>query len=243
MNILAIGNSFSQDSTRYLHQIARKQNENLTVVNLYIGGCSLSLHHRNMLSEEKKYMLQFNGYSTGFYVSIKDALLASEWDYVTFQQASYASFDYETFMPYLKELSDYVKKFAPKAKQVIHQTWAYEQGSAKLAGVGFDTPIDMYKGIESAYTKAANDIGASLIIPSGKLFQNILSAGIEKVHRDTFHAKLGLGRYALGLLWYTVLTGNPVENDEYDDFDEEVTKEEIDIIRKCVTQTAKEYIK
>lgn len=34
MNILAIGNSFSQDATRYVHQIARAAGENLTVVQL-----------------------------------------------------------------------------------------------------------------------------------------------------------------------------------------------------------------
>ncbi len=44
MNILAIGNSFSQDATRYLYDIALSDNVNIKVVNLYIGGCSLELH-------------------------------------------------------------------------------------------------------------------------------------------------------------------------------------------------------
>ena len=34
MNILAIGNSFSQDATRYLNAIAKADNVDLTVVNL-----------------------------------------------------------------------------------------------------------------------------------------------------------------------------------------------------------------
>ena len=34
MNILAIGNSFSQDATRYLQAIARSQGEKWNVVNL-----------------------------------------------------------------------------------------------------------------------------------------------------------------------------------------------------------------
>ena len=41
MKVLAIGNSFSQDATRYLHQIAKANQFDLKVVNLYIGGCSL----------------------------------------------------------------------------------------------------------------------------------------------------------------------------------------------------------
>ena len=39
MRVLAIGNSFSQDATTYLHQTAAAQGVALDVLNLYIGGC------------------------------------------------------------------------------------------------------------------------------------------------------------------------------------------------------------
>ena len=61
MNILSIGNSFSEDATRYLHQIALFDNVEINTVNLYIGGCSLERHYRNILSEERVYELQYNG--------------------------------------------------------------------------------------------------------------------------------------------------------------------------------------
>ena len=48
MKILAIGNSFSQDATRYLQDIAASAGENLFVRNLYIGGCSLEMHAKNI---------------------------------------------------------------------------------------------------------------------------------------------------------------------------------------------------
>ncbi|MBQ7793144.1 MAG: DUF4886 domain-containing protein [Clostridia bacterium] len=76
MNILSIGNSFSQDAQRYLHAIARADGFELNTFNLYIGGCPLSLHYRNMLSEKDAYSLEMNGQSTGFYVSLKEALLS-----------------------------------------------------------------------------------------------------------------------------------------------------------------------
>lgn len=44
MNILAIGNSFSQDATRYLHGIARSMGKKWNTANLYIGGCSIDRH-------------------------------------------------------------------------------------------------------------------------------------------------------------------------------------------------------
>ncbi len=77
-------------------------------------------------------------------------------------------------------------------------------------------------------------IGADFLIPSGKLFENMLKAGMLKVHRDTFHAKLGLGRYALGLLWHGVLTGREVKDVTFCNFDEPVTEKEIKTAKDCV---------
>ena len=63
MQLLAIGNSFSSDATRYLHGIARAGGVPLQVTNLYIGGCSLERHFRNMHSDARAYDLQCNGHS------------------------------------------------------------------------------------------------------------------------------------------------------------------------------------
>lgn len=38
MNLLSIGNSFSQDDQRYLYQIAKDGGVSLNAFNLYIGG-------------------------------------------------------------------------------------------------------------------------------------------------------------------------------------------------------------
>ena len=48
IKILAIGNSFSQDATHYLHQIAAADHVDMKVVNLYIGGCPLTKHAENL---------------------------------------------------------------------------------------------------------------------------------------------------------------------------------------------------
>lgn len=234
MNILAIGNSYSSDSTRYLHQIARKAGVEMNVASLYIGGCPLERHFRNMLSEERAYVLVYNGMSTGFHVSMKEALLNREWDVVTLQQQSARSPRPDTYDPYITELCHYVKKCQPKAKIVVHQTWAYEQGSAKLESVGYTDHRDMFADIQKAYQLAADRIGADGVIPSGQLFQNMLSSGFEKVHRDTFHASLGAGRYALGLLWYRMLTGGSVLDNEFCDFDEPVTPDQVNTIKNLV---------
>ncbi len=240
MKILSIGNSFSQDATRYLHQIAKNNGVELKTVNLYIGGCPLSVHYKHMNNDARAYDLQFNGESTGFNVSIREALQNDEWDYVTFQQASHKSVDYDCYQPYLDALSAYCRLHAPKAKQLIHQTWAYEDGSPRLCEVmGYSARKDMFLDISKAYKKAAADIDAHGIIPSGKLLENLTANGIEKVHRDTYHASLGVGRYALGLLWYGFLTGEDVANDTFCALDEEATPEELAIVRRTVSEMLK----
>ena len=68
------------------------------------------------------------------------------------------------------------------------------------------------------------------------MFDRLLSAGIKKLHRDTFHASLGAGRFALALLWIKTLTGNTVEEILFSQFDEEITDDEIQIIKNVVSK-------
>ncbi len=236
MNILSIGNSFSQDAQRYLHKIACSDKYELNTYNLYIGGCPLSLHFRNMLINDSVYDLEMNGQGTGFKVSLKQALLNRDWDVITFQQASTKSIDYSTYQPYLNKLVEYVREYVPKAKIVIHQTWAYEQGSDRLSSLGYNNQSDMFDDLHNAYSSAVKDIDADMVITSGFLLQKLIQSGIEKVHRDTFHASFGVGRYAIGLLWYAVLSGNDINNNSFCDFDEQVTDEEVAIVKKCINE-------
>ena len=242
MNILSIGNSFSQDAQRYLHQIAKADGVTMNTFNLYIGGCSLSTHYRNLLSGDRAYTLEMNGVSTGFKVSLKEALLNRDWDIITLQQVSQKSPDYESYHPYLDKLVETIRNTIPLAKIVLQQTWAYEQGSPRLLSTAkYDDYKEMLRDIITAYEKAAKDIQADAIIPSGEVFGALLENGIEKVHRDTFHANPGLGRYALGLTWYVFLTGKDIAGNSFDKFDEEVSAQQIAIVKKCVTQVARKY--
>lgn len=231
IQVLSIGNSFSQDAHRYLHDVARSEGVKLETVNLYIGGCSLERHFRNMKGDAKVYSLEMNGHADGgFMVSIKEALLARCWDYITLQQVSGGSCREESFQPYLNELAAYVREYCPKAKILIHQTWGYETGSNMIHNLnrGYETFEDMFTDTKRCYAKAAEDIQADGIIPSGQAFSYALKH-VEKIHRDAFHAKLGLGRFILALVWYKALTGNDINNVSFNMFDEEVTEEEYKI--------------
>ena len=237
MQVLAIGNSFSQDATAYLKKISECGNGNITVVNLYIGGCSLSRHYRNMLSGEKAYSMEFNGQTTGFYVSMEEALLSRDWDVITIQQVSAASPKYETYQPYLDTLASYIRECCPKAKLMIHETWAYEEGSERLVNsMKYEKRADMYNALHEAYTQAAEDVDAYGIIPSGTMMQKLIENGVTRLHRDTSHASFDIGRYALALLWFRVLTGKSVTDNSFKCPVGEISDEEYTIIKKCVEE-------
>ena len=237
MQVLAIGNSFSQDATAYLKKISEFGKGDITVVNLVIGGCSLSRHYRNMLSGEKAYSMEFNGQATGFYVSLDEALLSRDWDVVTIQQASHFSFKEESYQPYLDSLADYIRECCPQAKLYLHETWAYEEGSERLFKVAkYETRNAMYNDLHAAYLKAAEDIKADGFIPSGTLMQKLIENGVTRLHRDSFHASYDIGRYALALLWFKALTGKSVLDNGFKCHVGEISDEEYSIIKKCVEE-------
>ena len=234
MNVLAIGNSFSMDAMRYLSQIARAQDEKLTAINLFIGGCPLERHFRHMHSGAP-YSLQCNGSDTGFLVTMDEALLSRPWDVITLQQASHFSGKKESYVPYVHELVKHVRALCPKAKLYIHETWAYEADTSMLKTHYPDmTKEDMYKAVVRCYREIEKEAGFDGLIPSGELMHALQENGIPKIHRDGYHLSLGLGRYAAGLLWFRMLTGKSVSENTYADFDEPVSAEEMALAKRLV---------
>lgn len=238
MQILSIGNSFSQDAQTYVHRMAK----DLFTVNLFIGGCSLELHYRNMLGDKKRYSLEVCGLRTGFDMSIKEALLSRKWDVITLQQVSSASFRYESYMPYVEELAAYVRKCNPAAKLYLHETWGYESNTERVEKWGFRTMDEMSEKVFAIYAKVAETIGADGIIPSGHGLLALSHAQDKPVHRDGSHADFGIGRYMLGCVWYETLTGKPVTETEFSDFDVPVTPEEAALVREVAHKTVTEFL-
>ena len=234
MKVLSIGNSFSQDAQRYLHGIARADHTEMRAVNLYIGGCSLEQHAQNLHDDAKAYSLELNGETSGFSVSIREALCSQAWDAVTIQQASHFSTKYATVQPFAGELAKEIRSLCPGARLLVHETWAYEEGSERLTQMmGYRKAEDMFHDLHAVYRRMAREVSADGIIPAGTLLFD-LAGKIGKVHRDTFHASLGAGRAALGLLWYHRLTGRPIGKNPFRDFDEPVTERERSLIVQAV---------
>ena len=234
MNVLTIGNSFSEDATRYLHDIARADGVDLQTTDLYIGGCTLERHYRNMLSGKDVYSLIYNGDRTGLYVSLEEAILSKTWDVVTLQQSSQIAFDKDSYFPYIDELAAYIKKCSPKCKIYMHQTRSYEDGNPWFETRPYKNLCEMIPDVAKVCAEVADHIGADGIIRCGELVKRMYEEGLSPIWRDGWHTSKGLGRYALGLLWYRTLARAKVEENGFSYFDEPIPDETVLKIKKIV---------
>lgn len=222
IRVLAIGNSFSQDATYYLHRIAAADGVELKVVNLFIGGCPLERHWSNIVADAAEYVYEENGKTTDKRVSVSQVLAEDKWDFIVTQQASYDSGIEKTYFPYLENIAKYIKENAPQAEFMLHQTWAYDNDCLHdgFGKYGNNQQV-MYNELLNAYKKAAQRIGAS-IIPCGEAVQLlrtkrpfIYGRGGMSVCRDGFHMNVIYGRYLLAAVWYGKITGNTVARNSY----------------------------
>ena len=214
LKILAIGNSFTEDSTRYLHDFATAAGIETKIVNLYIGGCSLERHWSNIETNECAYGYQLNGMITERRVSIDEILLEDKWDYIITQQASHDSGWLDSYEPFLGYILEHIRIKAPSAQILLQETWAYEITSTHANFMRYNrNQAEMYERLHACYTKMADKYHLELI-PSGTIIQQVrtlpafhVPEGGLSLCRDGFHMSFEYGRYLLAAIWLKKFTG------------------------------------
>ena len=185
IKVLGIGNSFTGNAFSLLHPMGSRSDKCRIVLGQgIIGGCSMEkhmrlakLHEADPKNEEgRPYALTITnaeGERVRTRVGLRELLASDTWDIVTIQQLSAQSPDIANYRPYARELYDYIKKYAPQAEVVLHQTWAY-RADGDFAKVFPDKPSysqeDMYRDLTSAYTTIAEELDVR-VIPVGAAFQ------------------------------------------------------------------------
>ena len=101
------------------------------------------------------------------------------------------------------------------------------------------TPEEMLERARDCYAHMAKAIEADAIIPCGEAMLLASRSGMERVHRDTYHASKGAGRYLLALCWYKLLTEKDITNNDFNEFDEPVSEEERQIVINAVNAVSK----
>lgn len=238
VRILAIGNSFSQDAVeQYLYELFDADGQKVIIGNLYIGGCRLDTHHSNMQSGAAKYAYRkvVDGVKTETpNVSLLTGLKDEDWDFVSIQQASGSSGQYDTYTPYLPELLKYIQDNVKSPKLMFHQTWAYASSSDHGEFPKYDSnQMTMYNAIMSAVSSAMRDNPSiSILIPSGTAIQNARTSYLgDSFNRDGYHLETTYGRYTAACTWYESISGKSVVGNTY-------APSTVDETEKAVAQNA-----
>ena len=168
VRLVTVGNSFSQNATRYLDDLVKAKGHTLIHRPLAIGGASMEVHWDKAQLHEKDVKDPKGLYGKK---SLRENLMSDAWDYVTIQQASIKSHNVATYRPFAKQLHDYIKKAAPKSEILVHQTWAYRVDDPRFAKPSKTpgepaTQKEMYDGLTKAYQTIAGELGAK-VIPVG----------------------------------------------------------------------------
>ena len=214
LKVLMIGNSFSISCTRQLPQVAKANGHKLDLASLYIGGCSLERHWRNV--EAAATNATFKPYRFDRFVdgrcivekataNIPDALTMDKWDIVTVQQASHASWDPATYHPWGDNLVAKIRELAPQAKILVQETWSYPPWDKRLKRFGFDQ-VEMYARLHDAYAAFARKYGFG-IIPVGTAAE-ICADRNSLFTKPDFHFNHGEGEYLQALVWDASLFGS-----------------------------------
>lgn len=174
IKLLTIGNSFANNAVKYLDRIVKAQGDKLILGRANLGGCPMDRHWNNAEKDIKIYKHKGKKYT------LKGMLEMQKWDVITIQQVSSKSYKRKTYEPYAGNLIAYIKKYAPQAEIVIHQTWAYR----------IDHPWFIKKGSKINQEKMFKALTKNYIWLAGKYNLRILASGVAmQVCREKQTAK------------------------------------------------------
>lgn len=248
VKILAIGHSYSIDSTWYLWDICKNAGaETIIIGNLYIAGCPLNAHWSNIENNAAAYRYYKNTdgeWTTREETSIHEALIEEDWDIITLQQGPSAS-GLPSHYSNLQNIVNYVNtnKTNPDAQIWWHLTWASQQDHMESSD-SYDRydndQMTMYNAITNTYTEAVANVIPGKIIPAGTVAQNLRTTYLgDTITRDGYHMSHDYGRYSVALTWYVTLTGGALEDITWYPDNYKYMKEDLEIIHESINNAIK----
>lgn len=175
LRVFVVGNSFSNNATKYLPQIVTEGGHELILGKAHAGGCSLERHWKataawlaNPADPKAKIYTDKK--------SLHDNMDGRVWDVITIQQYSLHSTDPATYQPFADKLVAHLKQAQPGAEIVIHQTWAYRADADKFGQVAPKknafTQREMWERSRANYWELARHLGVR-VMPVGDAFWRV----------------------------------------------------------------------
>ncbi len=216
LKILCIGNSFSADTAEHVADIALDLGvTDITMANLYIGGCSIRKHYQNATTDAASYEYHINtgdGWTMTRNHRISEVVQSEEWDWISIQHGTadgsrYAEEDSYDCLPALVE---HIKGLAAEdTKIAFNMTWVGDPNSHEEMLVFDNNQKEYYQAVADLTEKLIVPIeGIDVVSPTGTAIQNARTAdsGLS-ITRDKYHLSFDFGRYIAGLTFFKALTG------------------------------------
>lgn len=224
IRILAIGNSFSEDAVEQnFRDIADSEGVDIVVANLYYGGCTVDMHYDYFVSKSPVYryrkILRDGRVVEKQKATIQSALHDDKWDYISFQQGSQFSGDFNS-LGRLPELMRLVRAEVGEHPVFMwHETWAY---SIKTTHKGFEnygkSQLQMFHDIvETSRMVMDTYPEIKILIPAGTAIQDARTAILagDDLTRDGYHLEKTVGRYIAACTWFSAIFRRILDEDCY----------------------------
>ncbi len=174
LRLFHVGNSFSNNATRLLPELAKSGGHELIIGRAVTGGCSFERHWNAV----EAFLANPDDPKGKIYSgkSLWENIRTDGWDVITVQQYSLHSPDYGTYQPFADKLHAHLRKLQPQAEIVIHQTWAYRRDAPRFGQVEKGKHAadhrEMWEKSRAAYWQLASDLRAR-VIPVGDAFWRV----------------------------------------------------------------------
>ena len=219
LHILAVGNSFAQDTFAWLPEVAKAMGcTDIRIARLYQGGCSINMHCDNLeqglpcytyATHNGKAWNQIKGFHS------KDALLDGPWDYILIQHGTkdgsrYSKRESYEKLPWLiREIKSLV---GDTPKIIFNMTWVGDGKKPKSEMPEYlDRPDDLYRDIAALTRELILPMpGIDMVTPTGTAIQNLRQIYPYSLTRDGYHLSLNVGRYTAAVAFYHGLTGQDI---------------------------------
>ena len=235
--VLLIGNSYGDDTVRYVPYIAKNLGvKNFVVANVFLDGCTLEGHVENYEKNAPAYIYRKadeNGWVFRDKSTLSYALGDEDWDLVIFQQASGETADYSTYQPHLNKLLGIVRSRLTDVRFGFDMTWAYPVYSRDKRFAYYDNDqMKMYEAIAKVMTEHIEPgFTFEFVVPVGTAVQNARALCGDQLCRDDIHLSVK-GRYLAGVTFVKEIFGVSLGALSY--APEGVEREDIDLFVKAV---------
>ena len=194
MQVLFIGNSFTyfNDMPFTFLSMIRTIDPKARVDSLAYGGYTLS-QYADEETEVGKIAI--------------NKMVSYDWDYIVLQEQSLVPcLDPQGFAAAVKKLCTIVHRMT-SAKVILYQTWAYKNGSEKLASTGMSYE-EMNTRLREAYRTVTQE-NQAILAPVGDLFAHIYASDhiTHLINRNDNYHPSASGSYLAACVIFKTITG------------------------------------